>query len=160
MLTADVSAELEARASAARAELARTDGKAGQILAVAGTAGTLLIAVVAAARPTGVAGAGLATASALLAAAVVAALRVVRPRLPRGQADATGVIADALRSGPHAVLTSAQTQHATAYDRAADVHRLAQIAHRKYRLLRRADDLVVAAVAIAAASGLLTVLGL
>lgn len=128
-------------ATAARAELARTDTKAGILLAFSGTAFGVLaaLAMLAATLPLP-ARIALGIAVALLAASSALALRVVRPTLPRSRAQATGVMA-------YAYATSAAEMPGEMADvdahHAQDVTNLAKLARTKYRGLQLAVDLLL-----------------
>ncbi|MFD8534318.1 Pycsar system effector family protein [Streptosporangium canum] len=139
---------LDHESTAVRAELARTDVKASTVLAFAGTSFSVLAALVTLASGLAVpARVGLGVAVALLAAASAVALTVIRPCLPRQ--GGTGFVA-------HAAADVEQLLAGFAADaetrRARDVIRLSQIATAKYARLRRAVDLMLAALAVVVAS--------
>lgn len=141
-----VSLPLDA-ATAARAELARTDTKAGILLAFSGTAFGVLAALVmlAATLPLS-ARIALGIAVALLAASSTLALRVIRPTLPRSRAQATGVMAYAYATSAAEMLgeMAGGDAHHT-----QDVTNLAKLARTKYRGLQLAVDLLLWALVAA-----------
>jgi len=141
-------ADLVAEADAARAELARTDTKAGLLLGFAGTAFSVLAALGVLASgllPAGRVGLGIAVA--LLAGASAAALTVIRPSLPRpSTGTGTGFIAHAQVGDAEQLLASLAED--PEMRRAQDVVRLSQIAAAKYRRLRVATDLMLLALAV------------
>ncbi|MFC3982822.1 Pycsar system effector family protein [Streptosporangium jomthongense] len=139
-------ADLLAEATAARAELARTDTKTGILLAFAGTVFSVLAALAVLASGLAVsARIGLGAAVVLLAAACGVGLAVVRPSLPRA-GQATGVLANAAVTDPEELLAVLAGDVETR--RAEDVIRLARIASAKYRRLRLAIDLALAALVV------------
>lgn len=144
-------AELLAETDAARAELARIDTKAGILLGVSGTAFSVLAAlsVLASGLPAP-ARAGLGGAVTLLAVSSAIALTVIRPFLPR-PGTGTGFVAHAalaVTGDPEQLLES--LARAPEDRRARDIIRLSAIAHTKYRRLRLAVDVLLAALAVLA----------
>ncbi|MFS1305182.1 Pycsar system effector family protein [Streptosporangium longisporum] len=140
---------LDHEATAVRAELARTDTKAGIILAFAGTSFSVLAALTVLASALAVpARVGLGVAVALLAAASAVTLTVIRPALPRRGRGGTGFTAAAFLDVDELLATLPDT----ATERARDVIRLSQIAHAKYRKLRLAVDLMLTALAVVVTS--------
>ncbi|WP_051864161.1 Pycsar system effector family protein [Streptosporangium roseum] len=149
-LDESAAADLITEAEAARTELARTDTKAATVLAFAGTAFSVLAALAVLASSLAVpARIGLGIAVALLAAASAVALMVIRPSLPR-RGQGTGFTAHAELTDPDELLAELATDPETR--RARDVIRLSQIARSKYRRLRLAVGLMLAALAVVVAS--------
>ncbi|MFI6889932.1 Pycsar system effector family protein [Streptosporangium canum] len=148
-LDESAAADLIAETDAARAELARTDTKASIILAFAGTAFSVLAALAVLASGLAVpARIGLGVAVALLAAASAVALCVIRPSLPRR--GGTGFVSHAEAGDVDELLEQLAADPETR--RAKDVIRLSQIARAKYRRLRLAVGLMLAALAVVVAS--------
>ncbi|MER6830812.1 Pycsar system effector family protein [Streptosporangium sp. NPDC000563] len=143
---------LHAAAAGARAELARAaEGKAGLLLSWAGGAFAVVatLAVTGPARLVGVALAGVWAAVLLIAGAVLLLLLTVLPTLPKR--GGTGFVAYAELPNPAALL--AQVRKEIEIDKhglvvAADAHRLSQLAVAKYRRVRWAVRLLVAAVVV------------
>ncbi|SNT60642.1 NUDIX domain-containing protein [Streptosporangium subroseum] len=139
-------ADLIAETAAARTELMRTDTKANTVLAFAGGAFSVLAALSVLASglalPTRV---GLWVAVALLASASAVALTVIRPTLPR-HGDGTGFTAHAAVGDVEELLDQLAADPESR--RARDVIRLSQIACAKYRVLRTAVDLMLAALGV------------
>ncbi|MER5424399.1 Pycsar system effector family protein [Streptosporangium roseum] len=149
-LDESAAADLIAEADAARAELVRTDTKAGIILAFAGTAFSVLAALAVLASGLAVpARIGLGIAVALLAAASAVALCVIRPALPR-RGQGTGFVSHAEVCDVDELLDELAADPETR--RAKDVIRLSSIAKAKYVRLRRAVDLMLAALVVVVAS--------
>ncbi|MBB4920948.1 Pycsar system effector family protein [Streptosporangium saharense] len=123
-------AELQAEATAARIELARSDAKAGIALAFAGTGFTVLVAIGTLAHQSGPARVGLWLATTVLAAACSVLLWVIKPYIPRR--GGTGFVAHAAASGPTEILSTLDVGERH-HRLAAEVHRLSGIAARKYR---------------------------
>ncbi|WP_051866274.1 Pycsar system effector family protein [Streptosporangium roseum] len=148
-LDESAAADLIAEAEAARAELARTDTKAATVLAFAGTAFSVLAALAVLASGLAVpARIGLGVAVALLAAASAVALCVIRPSLPRQ--GGTGFVSHAEAGDVDELLEQLAADPETR--RARDVIRLSSIATAKYRRLRLAVDLMLAALVVVVAS--------
>ncbi|MFD8533855.1 Pycsar system effector family protein [Streptosporangium canum] len=148
-LDEQAAADLIAEADAARVELARTDTKAGIILAFAGTAFSVLAALAVLASGLAIPGRiGLGIAVVLLATASAVALAVIRPSLPRQ--GGTGFVSHAEVVDVDDLLEQLAVDPETR--RARDVIRLSQIARAKYKGLRLAVDLMLAALAVVVAS--------
>lgn len=143
-------ADLIAETDAARAEVTRTDTKAGTLLAFTGTAFAVLAALVTLSSALAVsARVGLAAAVVLLAASSAVALSVIRPTLPR-RGEGTGVMAHAELNDPQELLQALATDPEER--RARDVIRLSQIARSKHGRLQRAVDLMLTALAVVVVS--------
>ncbi|MEV4180686.1 Pycsar system effector family protein [Streptosporangium canum] len=148
-LDESAAADLIAEATAARTELARTDTKAGIVLAFAGTAFSVLAALTVLASGLALPGrVGLGIAVVLLAAASAVALTVIRPSLPRH--GGTGFVSHAQAADVDDLLEQLADDPETR--RGRDVIRLSQIARAKYRGLRLAVDLMLAALVVVVAS--------
>jgi len=131
----------------ARAEVARTDGKAGTLLALATGALTGLVTLARAGHLAPAAAALLWLAAALTGAALALLLTVVRPRL----GSSGTMFAD------HAALLTAADLYAW---QEARLRLLSALAVAKHRRLRRAVDLLLAGlVALATAAVLIAVTG-
>ncbi|RCG32977.1 hypothetical protein DQ384_00535 [Sphaerisporangium album] len=150
LAAAAVVATLDVEAAAVRAELARCDGKAGTLLAFAGTAFSLLAALAvgttAAAHLPLPVQAGLWATVVLLAASVAVLLGVILPALPRPR-QGTGFTAHAGCDVGQFLAVLADDADAPRR-RASDVIRLSTIAMAKYRRLRTAACLMYAALAV------------
>jgi hypothetical protein len=145
--SAALAAALDREATAARAELARGDSKAGTLIGFAGTEFTLLTAIGAAVSShlTPIGQIGLWSAVAALATSVVLVLGVILPSIPR--TGGTGFVA-------HAAVDVDQLLATLADDigeprrRAADVIVLSRLALAKYRRLQKAVHLMYLALAV------------
>lgn len=138
-------AALQAEANAARAELARTDAKAGIALATAGTTFSVLAALGTLARVSAYAQVGIWAAMTVLAAACGMLLWVIRPVIPR--TGGVGFVAHA-RLGTAEELLAALDAESTRERLADEVVLLSRLARAKYRRLRAGINLMFAALVI------------
>ncbi|MGW3363613.1 Pycsar system effector family protein [Streptosporangium canum] len=136
---------LQQDAASVRGELARVDAKCGLLVSLA--AGGLALTVAATPALTGAAHVLRLVAGALFAIAVATVLSAVMPRIPRR--GGTGFVAHARAASPTALLAelSAGDDGEAAGRLAADVWRLSRLARAKYRIIRVAVWLLIAAVA-------------
>lgn len=147
---AEIVAVLQREGELARSELARIDTKAAALMGWAGTGVAILAAAISMAALPLPATVAVIAGAALLAAAVAVLLCVIRPALPtpgRGY----GFVRHA--AGDGAALLATLTIGEPLTERLADeVARLSQLALTKYRRLRTAVDLLLAALTCLAAA--------
>lgn len=142
---------LRAETDAARAELARIDGKAAALIGWAGTAFAVVSAAATVTTLPTAATAAIVAGAGLLAAAVAVLLTVIRPRIPRH--GGTGFVRIArLRDREQLQELVPVTPTAQRSQAANDVLMLSRIALAKYRCLRLAVDLLLAALVVLAAA--------
>lgn len=149
----DVDARVETALGEVRAELLRVDGKASTLLALAGVALSVGLAVLGRTRlplPALLA-AGLTVA--LLGAGVVLLAAAVRPKL----AGDFGFVRYA-NAGDVQTLLGELTGRAALVDRASELHWMSVAVYGKYRHVHRAVTLLLAGLATAAATALLALL--
>ncbi|TLP66518.1 Pycsar system effector family protein [Microbispora triticiradicis] len=148
---------LRAEADAARAELARIDGKSAALIGWSGTGFAVISAAATLTTLPPVATGTVVAGACLLAAAVAVLLTVIRPRIPRH--GGTGFVAlAALRDGAELLETVSADLGTQPGQAAAHVLMLSRIALAKYRRLRLAVDLLLAALVVLAAALPLAVL--
>ncbi|MEV7006867.1 Pycsar system effector family protein [Streptosporangium sp. NPDC051022] len=136
-----------------RAELGRADGKAATLAGLVGTAVSVAVglAAVGAGRLAAPVQAATWITIVLLAAALVMLLLAIRPALARPGAG-VGWAAHA-DSSPTVLATTKAVDHARA--QYAELVHLSQLTSTKYRLIRRAVDLLLVALAVAMVAAVL-----
>ncbi|SCL67909.1 Pycsar system effector family protein [Micromonospora eburnea] len=143
-----------ARQAEVRAELVRVDGKASTLMAIAGAALTVGVAVLARADlPTVATTAGVVTAV-LVGTAVGLLAGAVRPSLAGGH----GLVRYAAAVPGDLMTEASMPAMAAAADQARHLVWLSRTAVRKYRRVRAAVDLLLAALVGTAVTALLAVL--
>lgn len=146
---------LAAAITEVRAEITRSDTKAGSLTAVAtlllsaGTAALVAVPLPLPARVVGWAGA------AVLAASVAALVLALRPRLDR----ARGSWLLLATSTPANIAVRYEQLSVVALDQAAQLRALAGMGRAKYRWLRAASDLLLVGLAAAVAAAVLALVG-